>query len=1006
MSKGLIINAVFLVMAGMPCQAWAQARVGDDTSRMLDECRSLFEQGDFNAAGAVLDNWQSKGGAKGITRTEETDYMSTVIKAEKDIVNALPVLEEFIAKYPKSMYCNRMYALMGSSYFTRHDYAKALECFDKSDPLLLTDADTKRLLRQSAIALIRTGRVQEGYMQLEILERITDYPEKDEDLVFYSAFVDYVNGNDEQARMGFEHSLESRHAEEARLYLADMDINKGGDPVKAYGTAREIAELSQDPSIKAEAGRIMGEYWYREGNYSKAAQFLDEYVKADTIADRRYDLYLLGISQYRSGNMDGAVSSLSKVLGDQDAVSQNAALHMGLAALNKGNKDMARMSFELAASIPGKPQVREQALYNYAMVLHETAYSPFAESVTTFERFLNEYPESAYAEQVSEYLVDEYMSTASYDAALASIEKIKNPDSKILSAKMQLMYRKAIDLIASGNYQEATPLLTNVISLDSHDRKTAAQAMYWRGECYYRLDEMSKAEADYYRFLSQAGNEISQNSCLANYGLGYIYYNDKSYDKAWRVLRTVIQNAQMAGLPSNITADAALRAGDCMFFERQYEQACEYYGMAMNLDSSTGDYALYQTATVNGLQRDYRLKISNMDKLVRTYPESPYIPAALYEEGRAYQQTDQPEAAIGVFQKIKSDYPNTDLARKASAEMALIYYQTDKYDEAIAAYKEVISLYPGSDEARTALADLKSIYVDKGDVNSYLSYAENVGQSSPIAVSERDSLTYTAAESLFSRGDKTQAAQRFKEYLEQYPNGAFAANAWYYQGLILEENNDYDNAYESYMHAASFTDSRFCESALDRAASMAWNVGDRETSLDAYIRLYNKTVDASRQRRSLYCIVSSAGQIEEYDAVLEYADIALRQITATDQKTEVKYWKAKALLAGKNYSQARPVLEELSKDTRSAWGAESDYLLSQMLFDNGDKAGAEKVIMSFIQEGTPHMYWLARSFILLSDIYKSQGKDVEARQYLLSLKSNYTSQDDDIADMIASRLND
>ena len=49
------------------------------------------------------------------------------------------------------------------------------------------------------------------------------------------------------------------------------------------------------------------------------------------------------------------------------------------------------------------------------------------------------------------------------------------------------------------------------------------------------------------------------------------------------------------------------------------------------------------------------------------------------------------------------------------------------------------------------------------------------------------------------------------------------------------------------------------------------------------------------------------------------------------------------------------------------------------------------------------MYWLARSFILLSDIYKSQGKYVEARQYLLSLKSNYT-ENDDIADMIAVRL--
>ena len=59
--------------------------------------------------------------------------------------------------------------------------------------------------------------------------------------------------------------------------------------------------------------------------------------------------------------------------------------------------------------------------------------------------------------------------------------------------------------------------------------------------------------------------------------------------------------------------------------------------------------------------------------------------------------------------------------------------------------------------------------------------------------------------------------------------------------------------------------------------------------------------------------------------------------------------------------------------------------------------------MKFIQQGSPHMYWVARSFILLSDIYKAQGKEIEARQYLLSLRSNYT-ESDDIADMIKERL--
>ena len=136
--------------------------------------------------------------------------------------------------------------------------------------------------------------------------------------------------------------------------------------------------------------------------------------------------------------------------------------------------------------------------------------------------------------------------------------------------------------------------------------------------------------------------------------------------------------------------------------------------------------------------------------------------------------------------------------------------------------------------------------------------------------------------------------------------------------------------------------------------------------------------------------------------VLKYADKALQTKLNPEQKTEVSYWKAKASIA-EDRPEARELLEQLSKDTRSQYGAEASYLLSQYLYDKGDRDAAQENIMSFIQEGTPHMYWIARSFILLSDIYKAQGKDIEARQYLLSLKSNYT-ESDDIADMIKERL--
>ena len=62
-------------------------------------------------------------------------------------------------------------------------------------------------------------------------------------------------------------------------------------------------------------------------------------------------------------------------------------------------------------------------------------------------------------------------------------------------------------------------------------------------------------------------------------------------------------------------------------------------------------------------------------------------------------------------------------------------------------------------------------------------------------------------------------------------------------------------------------------------------------------------------------------------------------------------------------------------------------------------------VVDFTKKNTPYPYWLARGFILLSDIYIDKQEDFQAKQYLLSLQRNYKVQDD-IQEMITKRLNE
>jgi TolA-binding protein len=118
---------------------------------------------------------------------------------------------------------------------------------------------------------------------------------------------------------------------------------------------------------------------------------------------------------------------------------------------------------------------------------------------------------------------------------------------------------------------------------------------------------------------------------------------------------------------------------------------------------------------------------------------------------------------------------------------------------------------------------------------------------------------------------------------------------------------------------------------------------------------------------------------------------------------EARYYRAKSHLNENKPALAKADLVSLSSESQTLIGAESRFMLAELYFNQGSLGESEKIIQQFIQEGTPYSYWLARSFILLSDIHVKNKNYFQARQYLQSLKENYHA-DDEITATIESRL--
>ena len=929
----------------------------------------------------------------------DKEYARVCKEYELRSENSLELLEAYLKQYPDSRHANRIEAMMASVYFEDGKYPEAIALYRSCNLDALPDKERDEAALKLATSYLKLGNLEEAKVWFTLLKEVSKTHQAD--AVYNLGYIDYVEGRYDAALKTFT-SLKNDDVYDALVpyYIGEIHLTRG-EYKQADEVASDYLRHFAGHKDEAEMNRIQGEARSAMKDYLNAIASLEAYVNVVSQPQRKA-MYELGMSYYHTGAYSKATEMLGRTTMEQDALAQNANLHMGLAYLQLKERNQARMAFEQASVADHDLAVKEQALYNYALCIHETSYSPFAESVTVFERFLNEFPASRYRERVNDYLVETYMNTRSYDAALKSIAKISKPGPRIMEAKQKILFRLGTQAFANARFEEALQYFNRSLEVGQYNFATQADASYWRGEAYYRLKNYKAAGQDFRKYLELTKNKRSPEYGLALYNLGYTDFNQKNYHGALNwfgrfVNESVHDNKQ-------VLADAYNRMGDCNFYARKFDDARRSYDKAEQVDPSLGDYSLYQEGFVKGLQRDYTGKIQSLNQLITNYPQSQYIDDALYEQGRAFVQLEDNANAIERFHALVKTFPQSNMARRAANEIGLLYYQDDKYPEAIAAYKEVIKNYPGSEEARLAQRDLKSIYIDLNKVDEYADFASTIPGGANFDVNERDSLTYVAAERVYMRGEMTEARNSFVKYLQTFPEGAFSLNANYYIGLIDYNQQNYESASAHLNKVLEYPDNKYSEEAMMMSAEMAYLAKDYARSLELYKLLKDRASTPERRQLAATGMLRSAAMTDNKEEVILAATAVLSDAkVAPELENEARHYRAKALVDVNQLSHAVEDWQVLAQDTRNVYGAEAKYQLAQYLFNVGKTAETEKEVLNYLEVSTPHAYWLARSFVLLSDIYAKLDRKLEARQYLLSLKQNYQA-DDDIAGMIESRL--
>lgn len=969
----------------------------DAPNRLFVEGKELFSLKNYSGCIDKLEAYKQH--STDADLIQEADYMLVYSAYEQGRPNAVELLKDYLDVYPASRHADEVNFLIGSAHFGQGEYQKAIFWFNESNIDMLSPEQQEAYCFRLAYSLLQIGDMEKARGYFARIEQIgTKYREAS---TYYVAYIDYATGKYNNALVEFTRLKDLPDYKERSLYYITQIYFIQNKYEKVISEGKELLASYPDSENNSEVYRIMGNAYYHLGNEDQAINMLSKYVSS-TDSPLRGDLYILGVCYYNKGNYSSAVNALGRTVRENDALSQNAYLYLGQSYLKLKDKNNARMAFEAAATSSFDKQVKEAAMYNYALLIHETAFTGFGESVTIFEDFLNDFPNSKYADKVNDYLVEVYLTTKNYQAALNSIDKIKHPSTKILEAKQDILFQLGTQAFTNMELDKAVDLFSRAISLGAYNLESRNDAYFWRGESYYRQGEYNKAISDYRTYLNNTRQRNTDMYALAHYNLGYSYFKLKEYGEALNRFRQYVNLESNQQTPAY--ADAYNRIGDCLFHNRQFAMAEENYTRAAQLQPSAGDYSVYQKGFLLGLQKDYKGKISVMDRLIREFPESQYVDDALFEKGRSYVLLDNNQTAAASFEQLMRDFPQSSLARKAGVQLGLIYFNDNQPEKAADAYKSVISNYPGSEEAKVALQDLKSVYIELNDINSFAAYANSLGGNVRFEVSEQDSLTYLAAEKLFMRGDNEGARRSLTNYLQTFPQGAFSSNANFYLASIAFAKKDLEEAKRLFSLVLESGDTKFREESWARKAEIEYLDKDYAAAMESFKHLQAEAENPENKEAAKLGLMRCAeltGQPQE--ALLAANNLLKEPKLSPEIMSEARYVRAKAYISLKQENKALADLKEISKDTRTIHGAEAKYLLAQLYYDNKDDKNAETVLMNFIENGTPHQYWLARGFILLADIYIRQGDDFQARQYLTSLQNNYKG-DDEIAAMIEDRL--
>jgi TolA-binding protein len=918
---------------------------------------------------------------------ENAQYYEALCALELGNDDAESMFLRFIKEHPENPLTKLAYFQVGRYYSKQEKYTDALVWFNKVSAGDLAGSENTEYKFRKGYAYFATNDYKNA-QQLFSQVKNTRSPFTD-DATYYFAYIAYLNKDYHLALVNFEKLKKSKKYESSYPYYitAVYFLDNRYDDVINY--AIPILNTTHQQH-ETEMLRLVAASYFAKADYQNAAKYYGRFEDEDQgKTQNTQDSYQMGYTYFRIANYPKAASELVKLQQQNDIFSQNGNYTLGEVFLKMDNKQSARSAFLAASKLDFDKQLQEDALYQYAKLSYELDFNTQALDATRL--YLKNYPNSKRNDEVKTLLGEELLNSHNYKEAVEILEPIPNKSASARAAYQKVTYYRGLEFYNERAFENAIGIFMRSLKFPV-DTKVEALTTYWMAESMYEVRKYSESVETFKKFLDlpDAGETDVYN--YANYALAYAAFGGEEYKTAANYFQKFLRGDEK---DANTVNDAITRLADSYFVLKNYATALEYYNRIIERRSQAEDYALFQRGMIQGLQGSPDAKISTLNQVLSKFPKSDYADDASFEIAYTYFLQGDGEKAKTGLQDMIQQYAHSSYIPRALVTIGLIDYNAGHEDQAVESFKKVIQDYSSSDEAKLALKQIEKIYTDKGDAQTFITYAATTPIGNYTAA-DQENIMYTAANNLYLKGNWQGTVGAVNAYFDKFPNKPiYDKQARFIRAQSLVALNRPDEAVTDYNVILNDWTSAYSEQSL---ISMARLYIAQKKYNDAVVFL--KRLETNSEYKADYTfainnLLLCYTQMGAADDALKYAKLVRgNEKTAQEDKFKTGLYAGQAYLQKGDTTSAVKEFDYTVANTKTIAAAEAKYNIARIQYLKGQYKASQKTCFDLVKNLPNYDYWVTKTFILLADNYVALNDTFQAKATLQSIIDNYKADDD------------